>query len=313
MVITMNDSNRTDSSFKRTKIQVFTFWAQVFLPVLSLIIVCLNLSLIHGLQKTNRTLNPSQKLYTYLACTDIMQCVLSAFYCIFELLFNGDRGVGEAVKVFTITSIALMVYIGAGTLIVISTIRNLAIRKPLLETKWTWVMKRLASWLCYAVICSVFQMLVQLPATRSYNLFFWGLLITSGHVFILVTCIFSYNIWSVKCLMDRNGGDCIRHKRNIKAVDTLNLITVLYVSCFLPLSVYYVTMALFMKQNITLFNQGMELYSFFNSYPFCCSGFNAIIYMKKDKKILRCYRNWLCSLLSIPQTQDTYKMSLRHS
>ena len=309
----MNASNRTVNSVERTPIRILAFWGRVFLPVLSFLIVCLNLLLIHGLRKTNRNLNLSQKLYTYLACTDIMQCLLSAFFCIFELLFKGDRGLGKVVQVFTVTSVAFMVYTGAGTLIVISIIRNLAIRKPLLETKWKWVMKRLVGWFCYAVICSVFQMLIHLPATQSYNLMFWGLLITSCHVLILVTCILSYNIWSVKCLTGRDGGNCTRHKRNVKAVGTLNLITLLYVLCFFPLCVYYLTMALFMKQNVTLFREGIMFYSLFNSYPFCCPGFNAIIYVKRDKKILRYYKNWFCSLLSLPQTRDVYGMSLRHS
>ena len=310
----MNVSNRTVDSVEPSPIRVLTFWSRVFLPVVSFVIVCLNLSLIHGLQKTNRCLNPSQKLYTYLACTDIMQCVLSAVFSIFELLFNGDRDLHKVVQIFTVTSMAFMVYIGAGTLIVISTIRNLAIRKPLLETKWKWAMKRLTGWFCYAVICSIFQMLIHLPATQSRSLFFWGLLITSGHVFILITCILSYNIWSVKCLMRRHGGDCVRHKRNVKAVGTLNLITLLYVMCFLPLCVYYLTMALFMKQNIMFFKQGIMFYNFFNTYSFCFPGFNAFIYVKRDKKILHYYNNWFCNLLSLPQqTRDVYGMSFRYS
>ena len=313
----MNNVTKVNNNSTIPRVLVL-FWARVFIPCLSLFIVCLNFALIYGLWKTNRVLNLSQKLYIYLACTDLTQCILSAFSCLFDLASVGTNEEKTLcfiiVRIVIMTFIACMVYIGSGTLILISMVRNLAIRKPLLKIKKRWLVKRLVFWVAYALVCCVFQLFLLSPVNRPTGFAFWGLLVTSCQVLILVICILSYNSWSMKKLLfqrpqsrsnerqrDGNHDDgsnikCregIRHKRNVKAVVTLFQITALYLVCFLPLCAFYFSMAILLQQKaMLLFNNGMHYFQVFNYLTFCCSGLNSIIYLKRDRKIIRYFKTF---------------------
>ena len=95
-----------------------------------LFIITINLMLIIGLRRTNKKLTMSQKLYIYLSSTDS----IVGFYLISILIQYILNSSGLAINCPDIKNLLLGTHIsyciGMGTFLVISYLRNIAIRKP---------------------------------------------------------------------------------------------------------------------------------------------------------------------------------------
>ena len=136
------------------------------------------------------------------------------------LLANrGRKGTQSAfhkvVHSFVNTLLPFMVTVGFGTLILISIMRSLAIRKPLLEIKKLWIVKVLIFWMIYAFVLSILQLFIYLNIHRPTEFVFWGLLVMADCTLILIVSILLCNIWSAKCLM------ALRHRSETQGEITI--------------------------------------------------------------------------------------------
>ena len=98
---------------------------------------------------------------------------------------------------------------------------------------------------------------------------------------------------------DQNHFEEQRRKRNQKAVAILTTISVVYVICTLPASLYNILLGV----SLMYYNKNEELFNLVSDYKFfgfmyvpalMCSGFNALVYMLKDKKIKKYYYRQFC-------------------
>ena len=123
----------------------------------------------------------------------------------------------------------------------------------------------------------------------------------------MVVLVIILNSWSKKILtkqslmcISQNEVEIRRRKRNRAAVAILNTISFIYAVCMLPLGVYYVLVGV-----LAWMNKEELLFSVFSvstimSLPlFPCSGLNALVYMLKNKKIRRFYKQCFSCKLEI--------------
>ena len=89
-----------------------------------------------------------------------------------------------------------------------------------------------------------------------------------------------------------------KRKRNQKAVGILSTISVVYVLCTLPSSLFYILFGfslIFYEKNEELFKSVNNLYGLIQlATVIFCSGFNALVYMFKDKEIKKYYARQFC-------------------
>ena len=260
----------------------------------SLFVTGTNSALVIGLKKTNKKLNTPQKLYVYLSVTDsfVGTICLPFFFVVNILSLNNCTTQSIAV--------AIIVYsfgVGLGTFLVISVLRNIAIRKPFHNVKKLTICVTLAGLNLLALMSSVLTFFTYYPKYTSTGLysFYW---LYIGLILILeVSVINVLNLWSRR-ILSRVGGDvsgteqCQRRKRNLKAVAVLNKISIVYTCCTLPVGLYYISLSILLliyKDNKHYFLFWYAWFAIFHLPVFLCSGFNAMVYMFNDKKIKRFY------------------------
>lgn len=269
-----------------------------------------NIVLIVGLIKTNKVLTRSQKLYIFLSATDAALGLCVTITKIASLSstvkipcarpFGGSLGIGV---------INFLTQSGAGTFLVIAILRNFAIRKPLKHFETKWVVTLISIWLLITTIQSGWAYIIFSPeyTSREYVISGWLILNVSRTGIIAMVIVF--NAWSTKHLRQHKSNNITnqtRHKQNYKAVVTLNLITIVYVLCFLPCIIFYFTMLHFLLHNhIDLVSEGFKYYCIIYSPVYCCSGLNSIIYISKDSAIKTYYMK--CFMKS--DKQETIRLS----
>ena len=195
---------------------------------------------------------------------------------------------------------AISVYsfgIGVGTFLVISVLRNIAIRKPFCKVKKMAIFITLAVLNFLSFMSSVLTFFTYFPKYTSTGLysFYWmfiGLFLTCEVSFINVL-----NLWSRR-ILSKVGGNvsgsehCQRRKRNLKAVSVLNKISMVYTCCTLPVGLYYISLSILLpnfKDYEHFFLMWYESFAIWHLPAFLCSGFNALVYMFNDKKIKKFY------------------------
>ena len=127
----------------------------VYWTVLSLVsaifLIVSNFGLILGLIKTNEKLTISKKLYIYISLTDAFPGLVHLPY---------DLIVRDITKTHT-TAVDVMLnhthYLGAGTFFLISILRNLAIRKPLVKPSLRNVILFIVAWSIVVIAISIFN------------------------------------------------------------------------------------------------------------------------------------------------------------
>ena len=141
------------------------------------------------------------------------------------------------------------------------------------------------------------------PAFTSYAIYSFASMYAGINIFIQILIIVTCNLWSRRTLMkqkpanrsedEKNHIEEQKRKRNKKAAGILSAISVVYVLCTLPLSVHYILLGFILlihKKDKDLFNAVFHSLDEFIHLPlFLCSGFNALVYMLKDKEIKKYY------------------------
>ena len=277
------------------------FESNIFLSSVAVFVVITNFALIIGLRKTNKKLTISQKLYIYLSLTDTIVGLVGLPYFVImhflSLLSCTSYSIGMVMSLYSFGT-------GLGTFLGISYLRNLAIRKPLHNVRNKHVYLGLAVWNIYIVLKSISTFFVYHPRYASYYLscayWLWVGLCSAIEVFLVLV----FNIWSTKVLArqsfnhhEMNDVDQRRRKRNQKAVGILNMISLVYALCTFPVSLYYTVLGIL----LSTYDHNKELFDFcYNLFPlihlplFFCSGFNALVYMLKDKDIRKYYSSRFC-------------------
>ena len=268
----------------------------ILLCIFALFVITTNLSLVVGLKKTNKKLTISQKLYSYLSCTDsIMGIVCLPYFAIVNFLSINDcktQAIGMAISIYSFS-------IGLGTFFAISVLRNMAIRKPFHKVKNGAIRVFLVLINLLSMISSCLTFYTYYPKYTSKTLycFYWmyaGMFLTFA---VLLTV--ALNVWSKRALkrqsadkVDQNDIILKQRKRNLKAVGILNKISLVYTICTLQVGLYYGLLSVLLltnKENEKTFEKCYNIFALMHLPIFLCSGFNALIYMVKDDDIKRFY------------------------
>ena len=262
----------------------------VFMMVVSISLICANFALIFGLKKTNKKLKISQKLYIYLSVTDLLiGAVCLPFYLIVNITKKRSCRTDNLAMLFSNYSYN----IGIGTFILISYLRNLAIRKPLNKPSWKKIILFLSLWNIFVCAFSGFRYISSNPLNDSWTLYKIRYLQLGMIIFFEIASILWINYWSSRILSRPNfiDFDKQRARRNKSAVIVLSLISITYAIFTLPLGLYYITLGTVYfdsrKENTQIFLHSLA--AFFHFPLFLSSGMNAVIYIMKDKAIKRYY------------------------
>ena len=146
------------------------------------------------------------------------------------------------------------------------------------------------------------------PAFTSYAVYSFASMYAGINMLIQIFIIVTCNFWSRRALRkqtpinrsehEKNQIEEQKRKRNQKAVGILNTISIVYVLCTLPMSIHYILLGsilLIQKKNKDLLNAIFNSLNGFIHLPiFLCSGFNALIYMLKDKEMKKYYARQFC-------------------
>ena len=291
--------NTTNNNITIIQSQVVVY-KTLMISCFSLFIIITNLGLIIGLKKTNMQLTLSQKLYIYLSLNDGIIGFVTLPY-LFAVQFSSI----DYCVLLSITRTLMMytVNMSLGTFIVISILRNIAIRKPFYKVKTKVIYGVLVAWNCETLMISLVIFFTYHPKYTSYTLYCFSWLYIASYLLIEVLAIVTLNLWSKRILTNQvpkldeeNETDKLKRKRNQKAVGILHILTIVYTICTLPVSLYCYLGALLMMYNGSKFllDTVYNLFSIIHIPVFLCSGFNALVYMLKDKKIRRYYSYRTC-------------------
>ena len=266
----------------------------VFMMVVSISLICANFALIFGLKKTNKKLKISQKLYIFLSLTDS----IIAAACL-PIYFIVDMTKKRSCRIDNLSMLFSMYFynIGIGTFILISYLRNLAIRKPLKKPNWKKIAIFLSLWNIFVCAFSCFRYISSNPLNDTLTLYRIRYLLLGIITLFEISSILLINYWSSRILSRPilNASDELRKKRNQSAVSILILISIVYTIFTLPCGLYYITFSI-MSFDTTKENVQITLHSLVVvvHFPlFVSPGMNAVIYMMKDAAIRRYYRGLL--------------------
>ena len=290
-----NEQNKLDG--KSTMIVVLLF-------ALACFVVTTNLALVIGLRRTNKQLAISQKLYSYLSMTDsIIGIICLPYFAIVNVFSTNNcklRNIGSTITVYSFG-------VGLGTFAVISILRNIAIRKPLYVVKNKIIYLVLIVWHVYVILGSLLSFFTYEPTYSSKTLSRFSSVYAGVNVLIQILIIVTCNLWSRRALTkqkpanrsenEKNQIEEQKRKRNQKAAGILSAISVVYVLCTLPLSLFYILLGvllMFYERNAEPIKASGSLYRFIHLPVFLCSGFNALVYMLKDKEIKKYYARQFC-------------------
>ena len=147
------------------------------LLLLACFIVTSNVTLVVGLRKTNKQLTISQKLYTYLSLSDsIVGIVCLPYYAIvnaFSINTCRLRSIGNTISAYSFG-------VSLGTFLLISVLRNIAIRKPLYIVEKKIVYLVLIVWNFHVILGGILS-------------FF------SAYVHIIYTVLFCFRVYWNTC------------------------------------------------------------------------------------------------------------------
>ena len=257
-----------------------------------------NFALIIGLKNTNKKLAISQKLYIYLSSTD------AVFSLVVLVSFGGFSLFPINCKTMSI-AIALSIYtfgLGLGSFLLISYLRNQAIRKPFKSVTLKTVHLALAGWNVITLSTCLLYFFTYHPVfgSRFFYAFSWSFMGLS--MMLTVAFVAILNCWSKKILtrqssvgISQNEIEMRRRKRNKTAVAILNIISLIYAICLLPFAFFFVLAGLlsWMQEDSVLITV-LEASSFIYLPLFPCSGLNALAYMLKDQNIRMFYKHFFC-------------------
>ena len=272
-----------------------------------------NTALVFGLKKTNKKLTMPQKLYIYLSITDGMTGLFMPYFAILDLASATTCttfSIGMSTSMYTFG-------LGLGTFFVISYLRNFAIRKPfsVISDKVVYVV--LIIWNVLTALWGLFSFFTYEPIYAKH-LFYCLLWILSGVLMTFMVILVTYlNILSKKVLTKESQTDSPlenaverrRRKRNKTAVSILNVISLIYAICVLPLSFYYMVLGILMalyRDNEPLLTLFFYISPFIHLPLFPCSGLNAMVYMLKDRSIKRFYKLLLCRKIQSIRRDSSY-------
>jgi len=269
----------------------------ITLSLFSIFVLTINVTLIIGLKNTYSNLTLSQKLYIYLSTTDsIIGGILLPYFVVTYIagvMSCMTLSIGMALTVYSFGT-------GWSTFFTISTLRHLAIRKPLLHIEEDKVKAVLVGCNIYMVSKAVLTFFVYTPKfTSLYKLtMYW--FVCAVFIFFETLLLTLLNFSSMQEISKQQKRQLSTHagtltRRNLsqrRAVLTLNLITLVYVICVLPFTCYYIVLAItIQKQLIETFEGLYRLFSLFHVPLFLCSGLNALMYLLKDKQMKRYFLN----------------------
>ena len=192
-----------------------------------------NFALIFGLRKTNKNLTLSQKLYIYLSANDMMVGFVGLPYFIVSNLFNRRSclidGIGLAISGYVYS-------MSHCTFLVISYLRNLAIRKPLVTANPRTIKMIIICCNIFMLVSSTKQFFLHNPDYNSISLFITLQLYSGIWLLIAIVGALSINIWS-RNILNRRRSNVLSgvtkeriNKRNQTAVSILNQIS-LVIQC----------------------------------------------------------------------------------
>ena len=266
----------------------------IFLTIGIIFIAITNLALIIGLQKTNKTLTISHKLYIYLSISDIsLGLICLPYLTISELLSPGNCStytIAMSISVYSFT-------LSTSTFSIISIIRNYATRKPLKIIEEKSVLCIIAGLNICIIFLATFAYFIFNPKYTSLEIYASFLIFSGIGKTGFLTTVLTLNCWS-KVALSRSTAlgtsEERMRKRNQKAVAILNLISLVYTLCASPFGLYYLLLGVFLFHYQDQFD---DLYSFYHVIHIplhFCSGFNALVYILKDERIKRFYKKKLC-------------------
>ena len=192
-------------------------------------------------------------------------------------------------------------YIGLGTFVTISYLRNHVIRKPLQVISRTAIKIMMIVSQVYAILVGFlcyFAYSQKYTSKTLYSTYWWISSLSEGAVLLTIILL---NCWSTKFLAhqsevnDLNTTEERTRKRNQAAVGILNMISLVYFLCTMPVLIYYIVFVIvFMTytSDSELFYQLNDYFAFIHLPLFLCSGFNALVYILKDRNITRYLQNW---------------------
>ena len=212
-----------------------------------------NSVLMIGFKNINKKLTLPQKLYIYLSITDAATSLLVAFFVAYDLSSSSNnctrKSIGMALTAYTFC-------VGLGTFFLISFLRNNAMRKPFNVLRNRNIYYFLIAWNGLMILVALFTFFTYKPQYTSHTLYIVNWLLTGSVVVIFVVLITYLNISSKRVLVkeahlyDRVENGCWerRRKRNETAVAILNIITLIYAVCTLPLGIYILMMGILTLQ-----------------------------------------------------------------
>ena len=185
------------------------------------------------------------------------------------------------------------------TFFVISLVRNMAIRKPLETVRRRTVRALVAGCQIYAIFSTALCYFAYSPKYTTSTIYNSFSIMSSSVSLFKISSILALNFWSTKSLTGKSNESShaeerIR-KRNQSAVSILNIISLVYLICVTPFVVFYIANAILFttyKSDDEAFLV-LQKYSRFVHFPlFLSSGFNALVYILKDKSITNHYLLW---------------------
>ena len=196
----------------------------------------------------------------------------------------------------------------------ISFLRNIAIRKPFYSVSKKKNFFILIGWNIFVSSTCVFVFFTYEPTYTSPTLYYTHWLFTGLAVGSMVILTIVLNAWSKRVLTKQsrfstmeNEVEMRMRKRNKTAVAILNIISLIYALCILPLCCYYLVIGVLMsmyKGNEELLISVLMISTFMHLPLFPCSGLNALAYMLKDKRIKRYYKHKFCCERDIARSDN---------
>ena len=289
------------------------YYAYVIGPVLLVFIIASNIMLIYGQlashqrrghsghrysskKRNKRKLTLTSKLFIYHSATDLI-----AGFLVIPIQMTAHFRHGYVCWYLSL-AVSLTVFsqcTGINTLLTISFLRYLSIKRPLMMIKAKWVLAVLVLQSVIAAVIAVYTFLVYFGRSTAHTIagnFIMTFIYISLSSCTLVFCnIKSYFALAKqqKSLSQYSGKNRSSSKRNAKAVTTLAIITCFYVLCTVPYAIYSAVLGAYLHSPNADLRRYFEYVSWFvyiqALYLLNC-GLTAAIYVSRNTASLKSWR-----------------------
>lgn len=309
-----NTSNSSYHMIMQTRKQFGDVWNPIINILLCFIIVTINWMMIFGIWKTRKKFNFSTKLFILWSIFDLINGAAMIPMALLELTIGFSSNFCS-IFAGTLFMISLTNGCSASTFILISILRNLSIRKPLQELRIRRVVTVLVVSLSIVLAKSAINFLAYSRTHTSFGLLFGYWILVPAWLLLQVILLVSFNTFSQISLTKISRTQTVRvvsqadtkisYQR--KAVNTLLLISSVYGFCYVTTACYYVY-CVYKLWNLRDDPHGFaEIKLTFVSFhvPMLLgSALNSLIYILKNTKIKKYYRN-LCQFHNRIETSSS--------